>query len=85
MLSRGSWSEAQQRGSMAEAAQGDSSPIWGGRLGGVLEPPQVLKPGPRGKGSCEGALGQEVEGQWRGSAFFVEGCIVTTHHLSLPR
>lgn len=59
--------------------------FWGGRLGGVLEPPKVLKPGPRGKSSCEGARGQEVEGQWRGSTFFVEGCIVTTHHLSLPR
>ena len=33
----------------------------------------------------EGARGQEVEGRRRGSAFFVEGCIVTTHHLSLPR
>lgn len=51
--------------------------FWGGRLGGVLEPPKVL--------SCEGARRQEVEGRWRGSAFFVEGCIVTTHHLSLPR
>lgn len=35
--------------------------------------------------SCEGAHRLEVEGQLRGSAFFLEGCIVTTHHLSLPR
>ncbi len=34
MLSRGSWSEAQQRGSMVEAAQGDSSPFGEGGLVG---------------------------------------------------
>lgn len=50
---------------MGKAAQGDSSLFGkgkdlvvfgerGGQLDGVLEPPKVLKPGPRGTGSCEG-------------------------------
>lgn len=84
VLSRGSWSEAQQRGSTVEAAQGDSSQFGEGGLVGSWSPPKVLKPGPRVQTAVRGARGQEVEGQRRGSAFFVEGCIVTTHHLSLP-
>lgn len=70
---------------MVEAARGDSSRFG---EGGLLESWSLRRfssPGPRGTDSCEGAPGQEVEGRQRGSAFFVEGCIVTTHHLSLPR
>jgi len=76
MLSRGSWSEAQQRGSMAEAAQGDSSPfLWRAAW---------WSPGAFRRFS---AVRGPADKRWRagGEAFFVEGCIVTTHYLALPR
>ncbi|KAI3363715.1 hypothetical protein L3Q82_001331 [Scortum barcoo] len=85
MLSRGSRSEAQQRGSMVEAAQGDSSPFGEGGLVGSRSLRTFSSQGPVAETAVRGARGQEVEGRRRGSAFFVEGCIVTTHHLSLPR
>lgn len=82
MLSCGSRSENQRWGSKVEASWADSSQLGEGSVLGSWRPEKILKPVVKTAGGC---LRQEVEGQRRASTFLVEGCIVTTHHLSLPR